>query len=536
MFRPQLAEKEKRWLFAYSLFLAALTTLPYVLAFLSQGDEWVFTGFLFGVEDGNSYIAKMLNGAQGAWLFRSPYSAADQQGALIYLPYLLLGKLFGPSASHDSLVGLYQLFRVGSIGALSFAVYSFLAHYIQDLSLRKMGLVLATLGGGLGWIVLAFGQSNWLGSFPLDFYSPESFGFLAIFGLPHLTLARALLFWGIVSYLRNDTIKTRYRSLGIAILWLVMALVHLLAAAIGLILLAAHLTLMALWRPKQRSSAKDRVSWQRHFTHALWAVGGAAFPLIYNAWVYLKDPYLQAWAAQNLITSPHPLHYLLAYGLLLPFIYFGARYLLIKNYWQAGFPVLWVALLPFMVYSPLGVQRRFAEGAWIAFLVLALAAFESKPFQNRQIWRWLFAALIPSTVILLIGGLQAAMNPHQPAFRPAQEIAAFEELRAKAREGDLAFSSFQTGNALPAWVPLRVLIGHGPESIGLATLAPRVTAFYTAGDSNDERFALLRELGADYVFWGPVERELGEGRIDEMEELELLIINGSYSIYRVIED
>ena len=40
-------------------------------------------GFIFAVEDGNSYIAKMLSGVQGAWLFRTPYTSMQQGGVLM---------------------------------------------------------------------------------------------------------------------------------------------------------------------------------------------------------------------------------------------------------------------------------------------------------------------------------------------------------------------------------------------------------------------------------------------------------------------
>jgi len=45
--------------------------------------------------------------------------------------------------------------------------------------------------------------------------------------------------------------------------------------------------------------------------------------VLYNAWDLYSDPYIHAWAAQNLIHSPNPVHYLLAYGLLLPFAALG---------------------------------------------------------------------------------------------------------------------------------------------------------------------------------------------------------------------
>jgi len=78
-----------------------VTMLPYLLGYASQGDAWRFTGFVFGVEDGNSYIAKMLSGSAGAWLFRTPYTPEAQRGVLAFLPYILLGKLASPPGLHE---------------------------------------------------------------------------------------------------------------------------------------------------------------------------------------------------------------------------------------------------------------------------------------------------------------------------------------------------------------------------------------------------------------------------------------------------
>src|SRR5512133_2999907 len=88
-----------------------VTTLPYLFAYSQQGASWRFTGFLFGIEDGNSYIAKMLNGTAGAWLFRTPYSALPQNGVLLFFFYILLGKLAAPPGLHDQLVGMFHLTR-----------------------------------------------------------------------------------------------------------------------------------------------------------------------------------------------------------------------------------------------------------------------------------------------------------------------------------------------------------------------------------------------------------------------------------------
>ena len=455
----------KRWLWTFSLLVVLITTIPYLFAFGAQNDEWVFSGFLIGVEDGNSYIAKMLRGAQGDWLFRSPYSAEAQSGTLLYLPYLLLGKALGPDASHLQFIILFHIFRIVSVILLCFASYDFISHFLKSMSARKLALTLAILGGGLGWLLLLLGLPDWLGTLPLDFYSPESFGFLAIFTLPHLTLARAIMLWALLIYLRLNEISPE--PLMIALIWLLLAIVHLLSALIGLMVIGLHFLYMQyiFWR----STAKEDVSEKRQrWRHSFTPIIGAAFPIILNLYFLIQDEYLQAWAAQNQIPSPHILHYLIAYAILLPFIFTGANYLKKTNKKSASLLIVWLLALPVLLYLPLGLQRRFAEGTWVVFSVLALAAFESPRFSKIQSWKMIFIAVFPSTLLLLIGATQVASKLSAPIFQSRSEIELFMEIRDVATDSDLVLSSYEIGNMLPAWATVRVLVGHGPESVGLS--------------------------------------------------------------------
>ncbi len=175
---PKVTNFERRWVIGFAIVVMLVTTLPYLLGYAVQGTNWRFTGFIFGVEDGNSYIAKMLSGAYGAWLFRTPYTAVHQNGALAFLPYLLLGKLSAPPGEHEQLVALFQTFRLFAGFFAILATYDFLALFIENIRARRWGLILAILGAGLGWLLVLLGYGQMLGSMPLDFYSPESFGFL----------------------------------------------------------------------------------------------------------------------------------------------------------------------------------------------------------------------------------------------------------------------------------------------------------------------------------------------------------------------
>ena len=142
------------------------------------------------------------------------------------------------------------------------------------------------------------------------------------------------------------------------------------------------------------------------------------------------------------------------------------------------------------------------------------AAVGINTLKSTRLQTWfgggLMVLALPSSFLLLAGGVGTAFQPQEPAFRPVQEVAAFEWLGAEAEPGSIVLSAYATGNALPAWAPVRVVVGHGPESADLDQLLPAVEQFY-AGMSEDARTAFLETYSVDYLWMGPRERDLGEG-------------------------
>lgn len=522
------------WIFAVAVMLA--TTIPYLLGYAFEGDEWQFTGFVFGVEDGNSYTAKMLRGAHGDWLFRTPYTAQRQQGVLAFLPYLLLGKLTAPPGQHEQLVALFHLFRIGA-GMLSIlASYDFLTLFIENMRWRVWGVVLCALGGGLGWLLILLGKASWFGSLPLEMYSPETFGFLSLYGLPHLALARALLLWGLRAYLQPGlSVWADRPGLFSGALWLLMGLMQPLAVAVAWAIIGAHcgvLFIRCLWRFR-RKEAVDWVGWRAWLRRAARIVGISAPILIYTVWAFNDDPILHQWTAQNLILSPHPLHYLIAYGLLIPFGILGVVHLLRERREVSWLLLAWSLALPFLVYAPYPLQRRLAEGYWIALVALAMVSYDRIERENLRVFRWVLGLAFPSALLLLFGGVNAVRNPGAPIFHPQAEVEAFVFFDEYADSDAVVLASYETGNTLPAWAPVFVLIGHGPESVGLAELTPRVERFYRADTPSEERLGLIAEFGIDYVFWGPHERELGDWDPRQEEFLESVFSNGMITVFAV---
>lgn len=525
-----MSKGARRWCLAWSAVLALVTTLPYLLGYAAAGGERAFSGFVFGVEDGNSYIAKMRLGAEGEWVFRTPYTTQPQQGVIAFLPYLLLGKLASPPAIHEQLVALFHLARVLAIPLEVVALYQLASLFLTEEQWRRWSIVMATVGGGLGWALILLGQPGWLGSLPLEFHSPESFGFLALYGLPHLVLGRALMVSGLVHYL--EALARARPAWTAGLLWFGLGLVQPLQSMTVLAVVGAHglaLGGLALWR---RGAVQIRA-----WAEAAWpACLLALLPLLYTGAAFLRDPYLRAWGEQNRILSPHPLHYLVAYGAAALPAALGASRLVRIRPAPALLMAVWVGLLPLLAYAPVTVQRRLPEGVWVGLSVLAAAALEGQAARSRVGVRWgalLLGLSLPSTILLLVGGMWTVMRPSAPAFVTGSEVQALAWLESNAETGDVVLASYPTGNILPAWAPVRVIIGHGPESASLDELRPEVEAIFRGEATDGELRAVLQAHHVGFVFFGPEERSLGSWDPDTAPYLELAADLDEVRIYRV---
>jgi hypothetical protein len=490
------------------------TTIPYVTGWLSEGRQWQFGGFLFGVEDGYSYLAKMRLGARGDWLFTIRYTAEPHQGALLFLPYILLGKLTGlfvSTASPDLAAALAVTFHAARVlfGFLLILVsYRFVAVFLRQPGSRLLALVLIALGGGLGWLLAIAGLGHLFGSLPVDFYVPEGYSFLILFGLPHLALARSALLAGFLLMFHAVHVSSPAHSwlrstLLAGLCWIVMGLcVPFYIAVVYLILGSWGL---AAW-----------IRWSRFPWALFWrsiSAGLVALPLLlYNSFVFATNDVLREWSAQNQLPSPNPVHYVFGYVVLAVPAAVALRWVWRKGASENGTPYLllgaWVVMVPVVVYLPINVQRRLAEGVIVPLSILAVAGLRLMVPHRRQ---WIRAravvllAVLPTAVLLWLGGTFSALKPERPLFHPQVELSAMDTLNKGAPRDSVVLCLKETGNYLPARTDLKAYIGHGPETLNAKEKEKLAERFFAGELDADARRSLLSSV--DYVFFGPLEQE-----------------------------
>lgn len=540
---------EWRWVVVMALAVMIWTAVPYLVAARTANAAWYFGGTLLAVEDGNSYIANLGQGARGAWLFTLPYTSEQHRPVLVYLFYLLLGKLAGPD--HGALVVTFHAARIVCGAGLLVVSYRFLAEFLSSARQRLFGLLLVAVGGGLGWL-LAFAPAPLFGSLPVDFISPEAFSFLLLFGLPHLALARCCLLLGLLAYLHG-------RGVVAGLFWLGLGLIQPLYLPIAWLLMAGDIALGPLLATMASSPAaeavgsvvRQRPGWRENAASviqrllasgnaarlrtALIAVMLSAPMLLYTLYAFSSDPILAAWNAQNRLPSPHPLHYLLAYvPWLLPAMA-GWHRLWVRQQRLALVAGVWVLSAALLLYLPIPTQRRLIEGVQLPLAALAVLGLTALAARWRVVAGvMLSAAVVPTACVLWLGALAAAGKPSEPIFLPQAQVAVFNRLASVAQVGQMALAAYPTGNALPAYTPLAAYIGHGPETIGLDEKRLRVARFYQAGTPDSERRALLAEGRIAWVLFGPHERALGAFDPDLVDYLAFDFAAGHYAVYAVV--
>jgi hypothetical protein len=549
-----ISKNEYRFVLIVGVLALAITSVPYVLGAALATEERVFGGFVYALEDCYSYLAKMRQGAEGAWLFHIAYTSEPHIGTLFFPFHLLLGKIAALLPGNDltaQMVWVYHVARwVFGLGLL-LTVYRFLAAFTERVAVRRVAWLMVTFGGGLGWLIVALGQSDWLGFSPLDFILPEGFTFLVLYAFPHIALGRTLLLWGIlfllrawnaepeISNLTSQISRSRWGALT-GLLWLLMGLIVPFYVPVAWAVMgAAWLVLCVRHR---------RVMWREMWSAAIPALISA--PIVaYSLWVFSSDSVYEVWSSQNLILSPHPLHYLAAYGVPLLLAAFAVR-----EAWCSEKPVwlalAWVGVVPFLVYLPFNLQRRLVEGVQVPLSLLAAWGLEqisnsksqmtSSKLQMASGRQWLIVsvvlvALSLTNVMLVAGNALVLRWRSAPIYRDGVEIAALDWLGERIEADDVVLSSYETGNYLPARVWARVFVGHGPETVRFAEKKALMTHFFDAAAGDAWRQDLLEEHGIDYVFWGPTERQVGDFNPGVASYLRAVYDADVYAIFEVVQ-
>jgi hypothetical protein len=111
--------------------------------------------------------------------------------------------------------------------------------------------------------------------------------------------------------------------------------------------------------------------------------------------------------------------------------------------------------------------------------------------------------------MLVAGNCLALRGQPAPIYRDKWEVAALDWLGQRVEFDDVVLGAYGTGNYLPARAKARSFVGHGPESVRVDEKKALVAQFFASETGDQWRRDLLSSYGVDWLFWGPIEQELG---------------------------
>jgi hypothetical protein len=482
-----ISREEWRWAAIWAMALVALASLPYLVAYLATPGDLFYTGFLTNPLDGHSYLSKVRQGLDGAWLWHLAFTPERHEGGFLFTYYLLLGHVARWTGISPILV--LHLARVLNGYVLLLVLYYAMSWLFDDVAQRRFAFVLSAIGSGLGWIAIALGRMT------ADLWVPEGYVFYSLLSNAHFPLAIALmvlaLTWSVTPW---GAARVHWPRVG------GMALCAALLGVVQpfcLITVGLPLLLYAIWRWFQ----DRRLPWHEIASGA--SVAAFGLPFVLNAYLAVKNNALLAgWSAQNQTPSPPFWDLVTSYGLIVVLMLVGAWYAVRHRRGRDWLLLGWVASIVLLMYLPLSLQRRMIMGLVVPLAALATVGWDLIP-AKRHLRQGIVLGLASLTHLLLVGmSILALFNSPPWVHMTQDERAAMRWLADDAPHDALVAAAPETGLFIPAWAGQRVFYGHPFETAQAGQREAEVRTFFAKGDLTALPYR------PDYVFYGERERAL----------------------------
>jgi hypothetical protein len=509
--------------------IAALSLLPYLLAYLWAPPGHHFAGFFFIADDATTYLAKMRQGASGSWLWTDPYTSESHHGVFLFSFYLLFGHL--AALLHLPLITAYHVARISGAVALIVAVDR-LCRRLLPPELRRLALMLVIVGSGAGFLAQVLGNPSLLGSRveALDLHLPELTGWYSILAIPHFAWATALIVMALLGLLQIAQ-RPHWRPVALTSLALIaLTAIHpQMIPVIGLIW-AAYQALLFAWGA--------RPGWRAVVAQAL--PFATTLPLLaYNAWILFYDPTIAEWAHQWRHQAPGPVSLVISLGLPLVLAVVGLRVSWRQRDRGLALMLVWPPLVAALLYLPnmANIQRRLLDALYVPIGILAAVGLRTLIHRfgrsrARRIQALAVTTCCLSSVIVLAIALRFASGAFPEAYVPDDGWNAMQWLSSHHQENDRALSSPGVGQLLPAYAGVQVYVGHYSETLDYFQKIKQVQAILEPGTSATTVQSFLRANAITLVYWGPAESATGYEPAQQ-PFLRRVYDGGSVAIYRV---
>ncbi len=522
-----------RWWLAVLLPVLLLATSIYAAAFANAPKRMVFSGFLLNSGDAWGYWAWSRGFAKAGFLIDNPFAAVSRPPAFFNLAWFALGKAMALTGL--PFLAVYYAFGVLAAGLMYWVILRFSREFAGDRAAGRFAYLLASLGGGVGWVLALVSKDLTVRMAPIDLFHHEGYPLMAALFVPHFALSIALVGSIMLAFWRGVSTGRRAWSWGAGMLVTVLGFFH-----------PYHLVTVAFvagaWIGLEQLIDRRRL-------HRGWVDLGllalGALPAAVYYWWLFRQPNWAFWAKENEVLSGSPLAVALGLG---PFLL-----LAVAGAWRRGWREFDARNRFLAVWSLVGLGLLFShrlfqfEAKLVEGLVLPLSCLGAGALFGRpgggSLRRWaaaaLLVALLPSSALLVHESLTVAGGRYENFFpgdwvqgtlATRGELASFEYLASRMSPGDLLLTSIHKGRMIPAVADVRLYLG-GTFTPNFMWRWEVSEWFYKKAKTSRERLAMLRQTGVTHVWYST----LMETTLRPWQEpyLEPVFQAGEVSIWRV---
>ncbi len=505
MAKPSISRDRYWWGGVYGGFLL-VAVLVYTAAFQMAPPGWNFSGFLLNSGDVWGYQAFVRSFAEGGWLIDNPFSDVAQEPAFFNLLWFALGQV--RRLTGLPFLAIYYAFGVLAAGLMFWAILRFTREFAGGGAAGRLAFLLASIGGGLGWVVMLLPgdlATRWR---PMDLFYPEGYPLQAALFMPHLALSIALLGTIMLWFFRGVTGGSRKWCVGAALLTACLSFFH-----------PYHLVTVGIvagaWVAVEQTLGRRRL-------HRGWADLGllalAMLPAaLYYRW-FFRQPNWVMWGAENVLRTKGAAAVLVGLGPAAVMAGVGAWRRLRRNHDASRRLLLvWTAVGLGLLFSyPLfQFEAKLIEGLILPLAALGAGAIFGPDEVAGTRRKWLAAAalfliLLPSHGVLVSQSLRVVGGTWDNFF-PADwiqgctltdgEVALNGYLEGHSLAGELIMLSYAAGRILPGVSDARMFISGNYVTRNFRQRLTMSRWFFIDSEQPEERLYVLREHGATLVWY-----------------------------------
>ena len=529
----------------FVLFFAALcivsaaffeSYLPYYFADHNKPPSASFLGQVAHTADHNMYFSFIRQAYDGNILFNNRLTATPNQGAFVNLQFLAVGRVM--RLFHLSANAVYQVWRLAAVCFLVFGFTLLSLVALPTFSKRLASLCVFIFCSGFGTFIFLAARRGLVSHDTVVGLAPDLWSGLLPFPQlmlnPHFSLPHGLMLIGgalfLMAEMRNQSPWLYVASGAVFLSNGFVRPYDLISLAV---VIPAFIAIEAIRGSDWRSSALRAIP-----------LAMSLPALAYSIWLFKFHPIFKYWSQQghNISFMPSPQIQMFAYGSigllamarLLQFrsnpLSLVERFLLV---WFVGiFACVHLgSLIPALGFSPQNAIPLFAPLVVLAF---------SLRLHLRPLRRGLFLSGVAALLVIgNLGGVAYSSKPFMDGrdahkyYATADEIAAMDWLDKNLQPGAVVLALPPVAGRVSKYTSASSLVGHYSVTPKYNSTMARVRRVLTAHEFTPSEWRRLRDLGADYLFFGPQERRLDGFDPNTASGLAQVFAQGDVAIYKV---